>query len=60
MIPKLPRKRKKQFIKTHGRSDYFVAKIIEEVLMEKRLNHKPRFVKEWRGQGWNMKPYSYW
>lgn len=60
MIAKLPRKRKKQFIKARGLSDYFIAKMIEEILIEERSNHKPRFVKEWRGRGWNMRPYSYW
>lgn len=31
---KLPRKRKKAFIKTRGRSDYYSATLINEVLYE--------------------------
>jgi len=31
---KLPRKRKKEYMKRHGRSDYFGVRILNEILLE--------------------------
>ena len=40
---KLPRKRKKTFIKAHSKMEYMVAKILGEILHEENRRHADRF-----------------
>ena len=42
---KLPRKRKKEFIKENGKMKYMTSVILGEVLMEENKKHYDRFYK---------------
>ena len=59
-IIKLPRKKKKQFIKARSRADYFSAQVIEKVLLDTKVNHKPRFVKKFTIDKGKMIIHEYW